>query len=169
MTLRLGVQSRVAAALRGRGGPAPHPSTYRAFHQRKAHFVVRRTDGNLHSQPLDVFMGGSQDAYVVIDRNIGHALAPRETICQTAAGVKVPLVFYHDTHHFAHVSAAYPRIVLDQDLPRQSTAVTSPATLWLWGATNAITLDGTADDAFEESCRESNERLEGAATLLKDR
>ncbi|KAL3953687.1 hypothetical protein ACCO45_011643 [Purpureocillium lilacinum] len=148
MTLRLGVQSRVAAALRGRGGPAPHPSTYRAFHQRKAHFVVRRTDGNLHSQPLDVFMGGSQDAYVVIDRNIGHALAPRETICQTAAGVKVlssstttPITL------LTVLSAAYPRIVLDQDLPRQSTAVTSPATLWLWGATNAITLDGTADGA----------------------
>lgn len=54
-------------------------------------------------------MGDSQDAYVVIDRNIGHAFAPRETVCQTAAGVMVPLVFYHDTHHFAHGAFACSR------------------------------------------------------------
>ena len=43
---------------------------------------------------------------------------------------------------------AYPRIVIEQALPRQSQGNTSPATLWLWGATHSITLDGTPDGRF---------------------
>lgn len=42
-------------------------------------------------------------------------------------------------------SVPYPRLVIEQELPRQNTSDMSPATLWLCGVTNYITLDGTPD------------------------
>jgi hypothetical protein len=76
------------------------------------------------------------------------------------------LTFYHDTQHFAHgqlviscrirrldltlsfvclESIPYARLAIPQDLPRQSDANTSPATLYLFGATHTIAPDGTPD------------------------
>lgn len=42
-------------------------------------------------------------------------------------------------------SVPYPRLAIEQQLPRQDIGDSSPATLWLCGATNCITLDGTTD------------------------
>ncbi|RSL65978.1 hypothetical protein CEP53_003501 [Fusarium sp. AF-6] len=136
---------------------------------------------------LDVVTGDPHEAYVIVDRDVGFALRSaivnqtRSSIVSGAA--KIPLAFHHESQHFAHDTVPYPRIILEHDLPRQSPGNTSPATLWLWGATHSITLDGTSDGEFltrkqgddtqlqvaefEEACRESHERLEGAAELLK--
>lgn len=73
------------------------------------------------------------------------------------------LTFYHDVQHFSSgglsrlvtkslnralsnlESASYPWLEIPQNLPRQSNSNTSPATLYLFGATHTIVLDGTPD------------------------
>lgn len=45
-------------------------------------------------------------------------------------------------------ATAYPQITIEQDLPRQNKGNQSPASLWLWGASHSITLDGTADRGY---------------------
>jgi hypothetical protein len=42
-------------------------------------------------------------------------------------------------------SSPYPRLEISQDLPRQSNANSSLATLHTYGVTHAITLDDTPD------------------------
>ncbi|KAI8713452.1 hypothetical protein NCS52_01289900 [Fusarium sp. LHS14.1] len=144
---------------------------HRSFHERKADLVTLGATGSLETRKLDVITGDPHEAYVIVDRNAGFAIKSA-IIGQTKSSLakepeKVPLVFHHESRHFAHHTAPYPRIILEHDLPHQNPGATSPATLWLWGATHSITLDGTSDAKFEEACRESHERLEGAAELLK--
>ncbi|EEU41928.1 uncharacterized protein NECHADRAFT_86004 [Fusarium vanettenii 77-13-4] len=143
----------------------------RRFHERKADLVTLDANGSLETRKLDVITGDPHEAYVIVDRNVGFAMRSaimKQTESSLATNAeRVPLVFHHHSRHFAHHTAPYPRIILEHDLPHQNPGATSPATLWLWGATHSITLDGTSDAKFEEACRESHERLEGAAKLLK--
>lgn len=46
-------------------------------------------------------------------------------------------------------SSPYPRLEINQELPAQSNAKNSQATLHTWGVSHAITLDGTSDGRFE--------------------
>lgn len=73
------------------------------------------------------------------------------------------LTFYHDSQHFSPSglpclvtksvnrvspnleSASYLRLKIPQNLPCQSNSNTSPAALYLFGATYTIVLDGTPD------------------------
>lgn len=50
-----------------------------------------------------------------------------------------------EPHHIYIESASYPRLEIPQNLPRQTKANTSPATLYLFGATHTVALDGTPD------------------------
>lgn len=59
-----------------------------------------------------------------------------------------PTCLHHDLSDrsflcFSDITA-YPKTSIEQDLPRQNVTDTSPATLWLCGASHPITLDGTA-------------------------
>ncbi|RSL73917.1 hypothetical protein CEP54_000142 [Fusarium duplospermum] len=148
-----------------------HAYQYRRFHERKADFVTLNANGSLETRKLDVITGDPNEAYVMVDRDIGFAvrsaIAKHTEFPLAPDAEKVPLIFHHQSRHFVYHTLPYPRVILEHDLPQQNPSNTSPATLWLWGATHSITLDGTSDAEFEEACRESHERLEGAAELLK--
>ncbi|KAF5121838.1 hypothetical protein E5D57_012308 [Metarhizium anisopliae] len=120
-----------------------HFQIRRTFHDAKADFITFDSRGSLTTQKLDIFIGEPHEAYIIFNKDVGLAM-------KSAA---VP----------------YPRMVIERSLPRQNASNTSPATLWLWGASHSITLDGTADYMFEEPSRESHKRLKGAAELLRDR
>ncbi|TWU72859.1 hypothetical protein ED733_003317 [Metarhizium rileyi] len=145
----------------------------RAFHDAKAHFITLDARGSLATQNIDLFIGEPHEAYIISQKGIGLAMKSAITnqtgMCLASDPEKIPLTFFHDTLHFAHAAVPYPRVVVPQDLPRQNETNRSPATLWLWGASTSITLDGTPDHYFEESSRESHKRLKGAAKLLRDR
>lgn len=47
--------------------------------------------------------------------------------------------------YFKELSPGYPRLVIPLQLPRQSAADSSPASLFLYGGMQQITLDGTED------------------------
>ncbi|RSM09761.1 hypothetical protein CDV31_007501 [Fusarium ambrosium] len=159
----------------------------RRFHERKADFVTLDANESLETRKLHVITGDPHEAYVIVDQDVGFAMRSaivKQTRSSLASDAeKIPLAFHHESRHFAHDLVPYPRIILEHDLPHQSPGNTSPATLWLWGATHSITLDGTTDGEFltrkqrddtklqvaefEEASRESHKRLEGAAELLK--
>ncbi|KAK2593513.1 hypothetical protein QQS21_008779 [Conoideocrella luteorostrata] len=126
--------------------------SYRALHEAKAKLVTFDTKGSLKTQILDIFIGEPHEAFVIFHKEVGLALKSAITkqtgICLSSDPEKFPLTFYHETLHFAHATVPYPRIVIEQDLPRQNTTKVSPATLWLWGASHSITLDGTPDGEF---------------------
>ncbi|EFY92276.1 hypothetical protein J3458_000871 [Metarhizium acridum] len=145
----------------------------RAFHDAKAEFITFDAKGSLKTRNLDIIIGEPHQAYIMFDKEVGFAMKSAITkqtgICLTSDPEKIPLTFFHETLHFAHAMVPYPRVTIERDLPRQNATNMSPATLWLWGASHCITLDGTTDHKFEESARESYERLKGAAELLRDR
>ncbi|PQK11502.1 hypothetical protein BB8028_0003g01270 [Beauveria bassiana] len=144
----------------------------RTFHSAKADFITLNSRGSLTSKQIDIFIGDPGQAFVIFERDVGFAM--KSSITQQVGKSlasdleKVPLTFFHKSKYFAHDATPYPRIAIETDLPRQNDSNTSPATLWLWGASHSITLDGTKDHKFEESARESHSRLKGAADLLRD-
>ncbi|KID59688.1 hypothetical protein MAN_10494, partial [Metarhizium hybridum] len=150
-----------------------HFQIRRAFHDAKADFITFDSRGSLTTQKLDIFIGEPHEAYIIFNKDVGLAMKSgisiQTGICLASDSEKIALTFFHDTLHFAHAAVPYPRMVIERNLPRQNASNTSPATLWLWGASHSITLDGTADHMFEESSRESHRRLKGAAELLRDR
>ncbi|KAL2670645.1 hypothetical protein Neosp_014433 [[Neocosmospora] mangrovei] len=132
---------------------------HRSFHERKADLVTLGANGSLETRKLDVITGDPHEAYVIVDRNVGFAM--RSAIVKqtesslTTNAEKIPLVFHHHSRHFAHPAiddfqdtAPYPQIILEHHLQHQNPGATSAATLWLWGATHSITLDGTSDGEF---------------------
>ncbi|KFH44879.1 hypothetical protein ACRE_043200 [Hapsidospora chrysogenum ATCC 11550] len=70
---------------------------------------------------------------------------------------KLPMLFHHKSRHFSHSTVPYPRVEIAQDLPRQTTGDTSPATLWTSFNWHALTLDGSPEGEFEKLSRESGE------------
>ncbi|KAI7909736.1 hypothetical protein M0657_011707 [Pyricularia oryzae] len=129
--------------------------------------------GLVVSREIEVTMEEPGDASVMLDKSEGfsikRAIDEQIGLSLTADPEMVPLVFYHNSRHFAHQSMPYPRLTLNQDLPRQTSTNESLATLWTWGVTHCITLNGTEDHKFIEMARESYERLKGAGELLKDK
>ncbi|KAG6037112.1 hypothetical protein E4U41_005324 [Claviceps citrina] len=124
----------------------------RALHGAAAEFITLDAKGSLDKRKLDIFIGEPHQAFILLDREAGFALgsAIRQQTGAIRAGPashpeKMPLAFHHDTLHFAHAAVPYPRVAIERHLPRQNGTDISPATLWLWGASHAITLDGTTD------------------------
>ncbi|KAI6351827.1 hypothetical protein MCOR25_009720 [Pyricularia grisea] len=115
-----------------RAALAPVMSTFtgrRLMHdmQKIASLAMVDSKGSVITREIEVTVGEPNEAFVMFDKK------------------KVPLIFYHNGCHFAHQFVPYPRLILDQDLPRQTSTNASPATLWTWGATHCITLNGTED------------------------
>lgn len=166
---------QLLAAFRPALGPRLSLTTKRAMHDKifAAHVVMADKNGSLLKRKFDITIGDPHEAWILLAKEEGFSLksAIDEQIepSSFADPEMVPLVFHHDSRHFAHHSLSYPRLIIGEGLPRQNSTSTSPATLWAWGATHCITLDGTADHDFHESARESYERLKGVAELLKDR
>ncbi|KAI6603336.1 hypothetical protein MCOR04_001738 [Pyricularia oryzae] len=161
-----------------RAALAPVISTFtgrRLMHdmQKIANLAMVDSKGSVITREIEVTVGEPTEAFVMLDKSEGfsikRAINEQIGLSLTADPGKVPLIFYHNGYHFAHQSVPYPRLILDQDFPRQTSTNASPATLWTWGATHCITLNGTEDYDFWESARESYERLKGAGELLKDK
>lgn len=143
-------------------------ATVRACHNATAKFTKLEPDGALATKEVTISVGDPGEAYVLIPTEIGYAL--RAGSCLTSSPSALPkrpdrfaLSYFHDTQHFAignhppciiwlllisqssDSSPDCPRLVIPQQLPRQSTANTSPATLYLYGVMHTIALDGTPD------------------------
>ncbi|KAI6465733.1 hypothetical protein MCOR17_005006 [Pyricularia oryzae] len=155
-----------------RAALAPVISTFtgrRLMHdmQKIANLAMVDSKGSVINREIEVTVGEPTEAFVMLDKSEGfsikRAINEQIGLSLTADPGKVPLIFYHNE------SVPYPRLILDQDFPRQTSTNASPATLWTWGATHCITLNGTEDYDFWESARESYERLKGAGELLKDK
>ncbi|RDL37113.1 uncharacterized protein BP5553_04546 [Venustampulla echinocandica] len=150
----------------------PPVTTYRAIHTATAKFITISPQGAPATREVEVYLGDPEEAFVLLDPEICQAFK-RGTMLQGGCSMAhdqylYPLKFHHDTRHFSHESSLYPRLEIPQDLPRQSDTNSSPATLHTYGATHAITLDGTPDEAFERSLRESAQRLQPILDELKD-
>ncbi|OAX82949.1 hypothetical protein ACJ72_02700 [Emergomyces africanus] len=150
---------------------------YRFFHTKQAEFITLDYKGSLVTQNVNVDLGHAHEAFTMLPKEIGYAF--RAGIHSNSRSLSVdslardsdqcPLTFYHDSRYFAHESLPYPRLVIPQDLPRQSDANTSPATLHTFGATHTITLDGTFDAKFTNHLRDSLRDLKGPLDELKDK
>ncbi|PVH74070.1 hypothetical protein DL98DRAFT_430190 [Cadophora sp. DSE1049] len=165
------------------------PTFSRAHHSATARFTTISPQGTPVTRDIEVWLGGPAQAYVMFDPEISKAFQTSSVAhgrCSLTQDPELcPLNFHHDTQHFSHgtciqtsnaselnefsqESSPYPRLEIPQDLPRQSDANTSPATLHGYGVTHAITLDGTPDAAFHHSMRETIQRLQPVLNQLKD-
>ncbi|KAL2367678.1 hypothetical protein BDBG_07062 [Blastomyces gilchristii SLH14081] len=141
---------------------------YRSLHTKLAEFITLDYKGSLVTQNVNVDLGHAHEAFTMLPKETGYAF--RAGIHSLARDSdQCPLTFYHDSRYFAHESLPYPRLVIPQDLPRQSDANTSPATLHTFGATHTITLDGTFDAKFTNQLRDSLRDLKGPFDELKDK
>lgn len=138
----------------------------RAFHEGTGDFTTLAPDGTHSTKVISVYVGDPGESYVMIPTEIGDALrAATSTATSTPHPDRLPLTYFYDTKHFAagkylpsatwclamadslgpDSSPSSPRLFIPQQLPRQSAAVTSPATLYLYGLMHQIAIDGTPD------------------------
>lgn len=141
----------------------------RAFHVATGEFTDLRPDGALVTKEVSIRIGDPGEAYVLIPTEIGYALQAGSRLTHEPLPLpkrpdRFPLSFFHEIQSFAlgnsvryHVvylllifqlsdsSPSCPRLVIPQQLPRQSEANTSPATLYIYGVMHTIALDNTPD------------------------
>ncbi|KAF1974044.1 hypothetical protein BU23DRAFT_579991 [Bimuria novae-zelandiae CBS 107.79] len=108
----------------------------RALHNATAEFTELGPEGTLVTKDVSIRIGDPGEAYVCIPTEVGYALQ-------------------------ADSSPSCPRLVVPQELPRQSTANTSPATLYHYGLMYTIALDGTPDAEFTEIVSAIRPEIEG--------
>lgn len=147
---------------------ASRPVECRAFHKAKADLTSLDKNGLPSTERIDIFIGDPGESYIIFDKSVGATMAAAVRPQASPSLEQVPLTFFHESRCFATQAASYPRITIKQDLPRPNGTSVSPATLWLWGASHSITLDGTEDHEFELASRDSHHQLKGVAELLKD-
>lgn len=148
--------SRVSSA-RGSLRALHWPLIRRRFSTKPAEFITLDAQGLRVTQKTNVWMGDPHEAFVLVPKEISDGMkgSSQDEIC--------PLIFHHDSKHFSSSglsylvtrsvnrassyleSASYPRLEIPQNLPRQSNANTSPATLYLFGVNHTVALDGTPD------------------------
>ena len=140
-------------------------------HAMSAEFISIRQNGIPSAQDVQIFMGEASDAYVMIPKDVGNAFLRAASAADAssirATPERLSLIFYHDSrtfspsersilpvHHQIAVEAnrnpylastPLPRLVLPQNLPRQTASGESSATLHVFPVSNMITLDGTED------------------------
>ncbi|KAK0112353.1 hypothetical protein ONS96_014926 [Cadophora gregata f. sp. sojae] len=148
------------------------PQFRRAHHSATARFTTITPQGTPITRDIEIWLGEPAEAYVMFDPEISKAFQTSAIAnggCSLTQDLELcPLNFHHDTRHFSHTSSPYPRLEIPQDLPRQSDGNTSRATLHGYGVTHAITLDGTADETFHCSIRETLQRLGPVLNRLKN-
>ncbi|CZT09791.1 uncharacterized protein RAG0_14431 [Rhynchosporium agropyri] len=148
------------------------PTFSLSIHSATARFTTISPHGTPVTRDIEVWLGEPAEAYVMFDPEISKAFqtsAIAQGGCSLTQDPELcPLNFHHDTRHFSHESSSYPRLEIPQDLPRQSQANTSLATLHGYGVTHAITLDGTSCAAFHHSMRETLQGLQPVLDQLKN-
>lgn len=158
---------------------APRPfraAIARACHTATAEFTNLWPDGTLVTKEVSIQVGNPGEAYVLIPTEIGYALQAGSYPSNSSSTLpkrpdRFALSYFHDTQHFAlgkrppshfwlllisessDSSPGCPRLVIPQQLPHQSTANTSPATLYLYGVMHTIALDGTPDGTSPKPLR----------------
>ncbi|EFQ91164.1 hypothetical protein PTT_12075 [Pyrenophora teres f. teres 0-1] len=143
-------------------------------HSTTATFAKPSLEGIVVNKKVSIAIGDPGEAYVCIPAEIGYALQASRSLARNPSTPpnrpdRLALSYFHDTQHFALDSSPdCPRLVIPQQLPRQSTGNTSPATLYLYGVNHTIALDGTADAEFAEMASTIIPRIGGALERLKD-
>ncbi|KAF1952494.1 hypothetical protein CC80DRAFT_175582 [Byssothecium circinans] len=146
------------------------PPLRRTFHSKRAKFTTL----DAHRQPLereiDVKVGDEHEAYVLVPKDIGNAIAAASTSKQRdkSSTDTESLIWHHDRREFTCMSAPHLKLSVSHDLPRQSQGATSPATLYLFGELHTIALDGTEDSLFTEQLRDSLRTLGTQLENLED-
>ncbi|KAF2465108.1 uncharacterized protein BDR25DRAFT_271004 [Lindgomyces ingoldianus] len=146
------------------------PCSYRSFHSRLAKFVTINAKGFPTEREVSIRVGDDHEAYVLVPTDVGTAI---KAGCALQQGFShntdsEHLLFHHDTRRFTCTSAPYPQLSIDHDLPRQSNSKTSPATLYLFGATHTIALDKTPDAEFAKESQETWREMKPVLDNLKD-
>jgi len=147
-------------------------SSYRYLHNATGKFTTISPQGTPTTREIELWVGDPGDSFVMFRPEIGRAFATGIMLqdgCSVAGDPDLyPLIFHHATRHFSHKALPYPKLEIPQDLPGPSKTNSSPATLHTYAATHTITLDGTADEKFQLSMRESIQRLQPVFDQLKD-
>ncbi|KAJ4316485.1 hypothetical protein N0V84_007841 [Fusarium piperis] len=121
----------------------------RSFHVARAQFITINEKGIPTPCETEIRIGDPHQAFIYIEPRFGDKI--RSTVTQqTGLGntpdlKKLPMVFHHSSRHFSHGAVPYPRLQIAQDLPRQTTSDTSPATLWTSFNWHALTLNGSPE------------------------
>ncbi|KAF2497352.1 hypothetical protein BU16DRAFT_559103 [Lophium mytilinum] len=151
-----------------------YAATTRACHTATAEFTDLGPDDTLVTKDISIGVSDPGEAYVLIPTEVGYALPVGNCLTSSSSALPKPpgrlrLMYYHDTQHFAlDSSPVCPRLVIPQQLPRQSTAKTSPATLYPYGEMHTIALDGTPDAEFAHLASTVEQEIGDALDQLKD-
>ncbi|KAF2241823.1 hypothetical protein BU26DRAFT_524963 [Trematosphaeria pertusa] len=141
----------------------------RSFYSKTAEFVTRDPQGRPCQRQVDIRVGDEHEAYVLVPTDVGDAI---KAACKHNGSSfpqdKQSLEFNHDRRDFTCESAPYLRLSIYHQLPRRSDAKTSSATLYLFGVTHTIALDGTFDAWFTEQSLASWHELKPTLDKLKD-
>ncbi|OCL08852.1 hypothetical protein AOQ84DRAFT_388553 [Glonium stellatum] len=155
-------------------GPPCYAATTRACHVATGKFTNLEPDGTLVTKEVSIRVGNPGEAYVLIPTEVGYALQAGSYLTNSLSALpkrpdRFALSYFHDTQHFAlDSSPSCPRLVIPQQLPHQSAANTSRATLYLYGVMHTIALDGTADAEFAELASTVRPEIGEALDKLKD-
>lgn len=112
------------------------------FFSKPAQFIIIDAQGLPVTQKIDVWIGYSYEAFVLVPTDIGDAInACGDAIKARSKDQECELTFYHDSQHFSPSglpclvtksvnraspnleSASYPRLKIPQNLPCQSTLI----------------------------------------------
>ncbi|KAF9730013.1 hypothetical protein PMIN01_11946 [Paraphaeosphaeria minitans] len=151
-----------------------HTAAARAIHVASAELTNVGPDGTLVTEEVSIRVGDPGEAYVLIPTEVGNALRAGSRLSNSSSAFlerldRFKMSFFHDTQHFASESSpSCPRLVISQQLPRQSNANISPATLYLYGVMHTIALDGTPDAEFAELASTITPEIGEALDKLKD-
>ncbi|WPH03900.1 Hypothetical protein R9X50_00678300 [Acrodontium crateriforme] len=142
---------------------------HRFLHRATGKIITSHASTKEEILGVGIWLGEPDEAFAMIPPSTSKTLCGAP--CSGKEGVndgKIPLIFDHVTQTFRRANLDYPRLKIPQDLPRQQDQTWSAATLWCFGVTHTIALDGTPDATFAELSSESFDRLKGTLELLKD-
>ncbi|PSN61092.1 hypothetical protein BS50DRAFT_164933 [Corynespora cassiicola Philippines] len=143
------------------------PVSLRTFYSKSAIFVTLDAQGQLSKREIDVRVGDENEAYVLVPTDVGKAI--KSACMHNGSPIDTEsLTWHHERRDFTCKSAPYLKLSVPHDLPRQHHSETSPATLYLFGESHTIALDGTPDSIFTEQLRGSLRTLKPALDNLKD-
>ncbi|KAF5570478.1 DOC family protein [Fusarium pseudoanthophilum] len=119
---------------------------YRSYHNAVAKFTTIDSKGMPITYDTGIMIGDPGESYIYVEPDIGKAIK-RAVVSQSEPSSDpqsetLSLKFNHRSLCFTHQYLPLPRIELQRNLGDSKQEV-SPATLWLTGNWNAITLDGS--------------------------
>ena len=136
----------------------------RHLHRMTGKIFTADATGREEMLTVGLCLGEKHEAFALIAPSISNIL--RGSPCpgmRAKDEARIPLIFDHLTQTFSRgelqnpvtsseieihintVNSDYPRLMIPQDLPRQHDQTRSPATLYCFGATHTIALNGSND------------------------